>query len=1040
MSSRCKLLILLTFTALRVSALTADQVALLNGVSEITAVGTPGPLVVFGSQAFVVVTGTAAPKSEPVVAAARYGSGRVVAFGHDGYLSSAALPFGGQTYRLLSNAVTWAAGTKLPPRVGSLESGPRTVLAAAGVTASLVSVATLSQVDVLAMTSAITDDATITAVRQFVLAGGGLIFAGAPGWGWRQLNPARDLSLDHTGNKLLAPAGIVWSDDYLSTTTSSGFSAGAPADLTQASLALDAAAGALTTSDRTQVMTVLTHAMRWIPITDTLLRPRLIAFAGSVSVVPTPLAPVGAANIAGRLNIAKYTGDLARDPSLGQTPHPAAATFPGSPVPGATPTTVSVTIPAGRDGWVSTGVYAPAGATITLTAPAGMANAGFALQIGAHTDELWGLDSWQRMPAITTSTPILGTTTQAASPFGGLIFVTLPWSGGTAAFTVTVAGGVPAPRFIQGTTDLATWQASIRSRPAPWAELEGRNVIVMVPSSAIRTLNDPASLLTQWDRAVELQDQLAGAPAPRTRQERILTDQQISAGYMHSGYPIMTGLDVVSDFVTLARMSSANSTSWGIFHEIGHNHQNPDWTFDGTTEVTVNIFTLYVYDKLLGVPVNVTSEVGTAARRNVILGWNFQSPSFTAWKADPFTALVMYAELIDAFGWDPFQRVFAEYLTLAAAQRPATDAAVRDQWLTRMSRTVGRDLGPFFAAWGIPVAQAARTSAAAYPYWMHPELGIPDPPCVVTLNPSSMDIASTGGSPTLTVTNSPVGCSWTPVGDSRWVTFIGSAQTGAQTLPITIYPNLTLQARTAKVTINGKVLTIAQAASTLSENERYIASLYVSAFGRYPSAAEIAGQLVRLGIVGRAALALEFLGAVEFNLAAKFVAGIYVGLLNRTPDYAGWVFQRNAVSTGFFAPQDLTRNFLQSPEFALNHPSQTRAQLVTLLYRQILGRSPDSAEVTGQEAEINRQVTQLGYSEINARTNMANSFLDSAEFRISANNKLYAFLLYALLLQRDPAAAEFENFRGRITDQNSLLPLITEQLAKPEFKATISQP
>lgn len=31
---------------------------------------------------------------------------------------------------------------------------------------------------------------------------------------------------------------------------------------------------------------------------------------------------------------------------------------------------------------------------------------------------------------------------------------------------------------------------------------------------------------------------------------------------------------------------------------MGHNHQNADWTFDGTVEVTENLFSLYAFEKI----------------------------------------------------------------------------------------------------------------------------------------------------------------------------------------------------------------------------------------------------------------------------------------------------------------------------------------------------------------------------------------------------------------------------------------------------------
>lgn len=57
---------------------------LVNGVREIASPGVPGAFCVFGD-AFVVAAGKAGNGSmAPVIAAAEYGKGRIVAFGHGG--------------------------------------------------------------------------------------------------------------------------------------------------------------------------------------------------------------------------------------------------------------------------------------------------------------------------------------------------------------------------------------------------------------------------------------------------------------------------------------------------------------------------------------------------------------------------------------------------------------------------------------------------------------------------------------------------------------------------------------------------------------------------------------------------------------------------------------------------------------------------------------------------------------------------------------------------------------------------------------------
>jgi hypothetical protein len=99
------------------------------------------------------------------------------------------------------------------------------------------------------------------------------------------------------------------------------------------------------------------------------------------------------------------------------------------------------------------------------------------------------------------------------------------------------------------------------------------------------------------------------------------------------------------------------------------------------------------------------------------------NPDFEVWKRDPFLALWMYVQMREAFGWQAFKDVFAEYRRLKAEERPANDAAKRDQWMVRFSRRVGRNLGPFFEAWGVPTSEAARASIADLPVWMPVGMG-----------------------------------------------------------------------------------------------------------------------------------------------------------------------------------------------------------------------------------------------------------------------------------------------------------------------------
>ena len=118
----------------------------------------------------------------------------------------------------------------------------------------------------------------------------------------------------------------------------------------------------------------------------------------------------------------------------------------------------------------------------------------------------------------------------------------------------------------------------------PWSEIGSSKLIITVPTTAISKLDDPEPLMQFWDKVLDSYSDLLGIPLKRAWPERIVPDEQIGGGSMHSGYPIMTFLDVVDHSINLQKLLKNDTidTTWGYFHELGHNHQKGEWTFEGS--------------------------------------------------------------------------------------------------------------------------------------------------------------------------------------------------------------------------------------------------------------------------------------------------------------------------------------------------------------------------------------------------------------------------------------------------------------------------
>ncbi len=562
------------------------------------------------------------------------------------------------------------------------------------------------------------------AVSEFIRHGGGLI-TGDTGWGWLQLNPGKSLTRDHVGNKIISQAGLVWADGGLAHTNAVGFDATAiPSPNVLAGRALNTieaqAAGRSQVGKAAlaQAAWTVTHVARSLPADDEILLPRLrrLQQEHAAEAIPSPDQPLTIDQPLARLALTLEMQQITTAPVEQVKAYPSAKYFPGAVPADAPRVTESQSINTAVPGWHSTGLYAAPGEKIEVTIPDTAVGHDLGVRIGCHTDSIWHLSRWKRAPEISRSYRLATATTAAANAFGGLIYVEVPNKCQLGTISIEIKGGVKAPHFVLGRTTNEDWKNTFRDLPAPWAELESSKVILSVPSADIRTLDNPVQLMDFWVHVLDSCNELLSRPLERTRPERYVADVQISAGYMHSGYPIMTLLDAAQYGTQLDHL--LHKGSWGHFHEMGHNHQSPSWTFSGTGEVTENLFSLYLSDHCCDLDGDPHPAVNAANRDRTYRNYFAHGPNFDKWCRDPFLALYMYMQLQEAFGWEAYKQVFAEYDRLSPAERPKSDGQKRDQWMVRFSRTVGRNLGPFFEAWGVPTSPAARESIRELPVWL----------------------------------------------------------------------------------------------------------------------------------------------------------------------------------------------------------------------------------------------------------------------------------------------------------------------------------
>jgi hypothetical protein len=287
---------------------------------------------------------------------------------------------------------------------------------------------------------------------------------------------------------------------------------------------------------------------------------------------------------------------------------------------------------------------------------------------------------------------------------------------------------------------------------------------------------------------------------------------------------------------------------------------------------------------------------------------------------------------------------------------------------------------------------------------------------------------ATGLNGSVTLNASAPNCRWTGVSNRSWAEIYPLSGSGTAAISYTIYPNFGTSQRNATFNVGGQTFTVTQAAGIGTPDERFVAQMYFNFFGRLASPSEIAFHVGTLNSISRADLIMNFMNSDEFNNGGRFIAGLYVGLLARNAEYGGWLFQRNALSTAVVNPFQLVTNFMDGAEWKLRFGAPNNQDFVRLLYRYVLLREASQAEVDFQAGALTGGVT---------RVQLATAFLNTAEFRQGTGARLTAFLLYALLLQRDPTVTEMNIRVAQLSSGTPIRTIVQEIISAPEFGALL---
>jgi len=656
---------------LAILTLTSNTEQMLDGIDSIPILGTPGTMAVWGENAFPVIVGQ--NKSQPVAVAAEYGDGRFFGIAHGSYVAGVK---DGTASKFMTQVAQWVS-QKENPMIVTLKNNTKN----------------WDDVDLLMWGQNMQLSSEIeTKLLKWIEDGGGVIASACP-WGWVQVT-GKNLQTDLSQNRVMAKLGMQYGGNY-ARGVGDVFKITPIAQETNAGVALRQIKEDGTCS------IIGSGAVQYAAQVSPDFREQVNSVVASDAMQgPTKQHPAKIKDVRTRLFVTNFSADWKSKPVAEIVSASGSEIFPGT-VDAKVPRVSEVLqLDSSVRGWQSTGLYLCPGEVLKVIMTEGDLN-GWKLRIGCHKDTLWHKDKWTRWPEI-THVVSMKEELDVATPWGGLVY--FESSNKSTNISLAISGGVEAPLFDIEDAGI-DWLVE-RDNPAPWAEIKGKHMILSVPSSAVRNLDNPEDVARFWDTVVSSHCELAGVQVP-ARPERFVADQQISAGYMHSGYPIMTGVDVATPkggklarVVDVADLTKRGS--WGHFHELGHNRQRGWWTFAGTGEVTCNLFSLHAGEILCGIEPWENSWLrGQFVKAKKYLE---EGADFSKWKSSPGIALVSFAQLQKEFGWQPMTDVFAEYETMPKNQRPKDNQNKMDEWVRRMSITTGHDLRPFYQMWGMPLS------------------------------------------------------------------------------------------------------------------------------------------------------------------------------------------------------------------------------------------------------------------------------------------------------------------------------------------------
>ncbi len=207
----------------------------------------------------------------------------------------------------------------------------------------------------------------------------------------------------------------------------------------------------------------------------------------------------------------------------------------------------------------------------------------------------------------------------------------------------------------------------------------------------------------------------------------------------------------------------------------------------------------------------------------------------------------------------------------------------------------------------------------------------------------------------------------------------------------------------------------------------FVKQLYRDFLNREAAAGGLAYWVNQIdtGAMTKAQVIDSFLHCQEFEGRIAPIVRLYFAYFLRIPDYGGLQYWINQYTYGM-PLGSISDGFAASLEFQQRYGSLTTEEFVTLIYQNVLGRSPDPGGYAYWVGQLNsgamtRGMVMLGFSE-------------STEYKEVTAYEVFVTMMFVGMLRRSPKQEGFDFWVGYLDSGNSELSLIDGFLNSQEYR------